>query len=128
MRKPAARNTYRTGFLHSRAWFARRDRWFREEVERHGQLRCEACLQVATNRQLELHHLDYSGVASVDGRWQAREPHEDLVALHPFCHELLHRLLDRDIVLSRHRSRRNGSLFAINRLQHKLASRSEDHA
>ena len=128
VRKPARRNIYRTGFLRSPVWFARRDRWFQEELEAHGNLWCAACLQSATRRQLELHHLDYSGVTFVDGRWHARERHYDLVALHPVCHELLHRLLDRDDVLAHHRSRRNGSLFAISRLQHKLAPLAEDGA
>ena len=127
-RKPAKRNTYRTGFLRSPVWFARRDEWFQRELDLHGQLHCAACLGPATKRQLELHHLDYAGVVFVGGRWRALERHDDLVALHPFCHELLHRLLDRDIVMSHHRSRRNGSLLAIGRLQRKLAPREEGPA
>lgn len=125
-RKPAIHNTYRTGFLRSPVWFARRDRWFRVALDRQGELRCAACLQTATKRQLELHHLDYTGVTFSEGRWHAREQHDDLVALHPYCHELLHRLIDRDVVLSRHRNRRNGSLLALSRLQHKLAQRRRE--
>jgi len=128
VRKPAGGNRYRAGFLRSPVWFARRDRWFSQEVDRTGELRCAACLQVAHARKLELHHLDYAGVTFVNGRWHARERHDDLVALHPYCHELLHRLIDRDVVLARHRSRRNGSLLAINSLQRKLASQGEESA
>ena len=47
--------------------------------------------------------------------------HGDLAALHPYCHELLHRLLERDTVLAKHRDRRTASLAAIERLRTKLA-------
>lgn len=56
---------------------------------------------------LQLHHLDYQGVIRSDGGWRASERHDDLVPLHPSCHESLHRLIERDTVLSRHRSRRD---------------------
>lgn len=111
---------YRTGYLRSPMWFARRDQWFREEQQHRGDLKCMACGQQATTRQLDLHHLDYEGVIKVDGSWRARERHEDLLPLHPHCHELLHRLIDRDPVLSRHRTRRDASNLALHQLQLKL--------
>ena len=43
-RRPARDNTYRTNYLHSGAWFARRDRWFLEEGSRNGTIRCALCL------------------------------------------------------------------------------------
>ncbi len=116
-RKPSFGNEYRTGFLRSPVWFARRDRWFREEVQRHGSLVCLVCGQTATARTLELHHLDYRRVTFSDGRWHARERHDDLVSLHAGCHERLHRLIERDVVLSRHRRRRDASMIAIAKLR-----------
>ena len=124
-RRPGFLNVYRTGFLHSPAWFARRDRWFTEQATMNQPLTCAGCGQPATKSQLELHHLSYAGMISQAGRWYAREPHEDLIPLHPYCHELLHRLLDRDIVLSRHRTRRDATWLALQRLRPKLAPTQE---
>lgn len=111
---------YRSDFLRSPAWFARRDRWFRAHAHTGIPLTCMACGRGATPAQLELHHADYHGVSQVDGQWRARERHRDLVPLHPGCHELLHRLIDRDTVLSRGRDRRTASTLALARLHTKL--------
>ncbi|MCR2811302.1 MULTISPECIES: hypothetical protein [unclassified Microbacterium] len=124
-RRPGFLNLYRDGFLHSPVWFARRDRWFRDELATGRPLQCAACGQPAGKTQLELHHLDYAGMVIDNGRWQAGEAHEDLVPMHPYCHELLHRLIDRDTVLSRHRTRRAASHLALERLRHKLAPPQE---
>jgi hypothetical protein len=118
-------NIYRSEFLHSRAWFARRDRWFTEQSAHAGAVVCAACGQPGTRDTLELHHLDYAGVVTRDGRWCALEAHEDLVALHPYCHDLLHRLIDRDTVLSRHRTRRDATRIALDRLRTKLTESKE---
>lgn len=120
-RKPLRANAYRSTFLRSRAWFARRNRWFIEEESLGGALSCAGCGREATKRELELHHLDYAGVVCEGGRWKALEPHSALVPLHPYCHDLLHRLIDRDQVLSRNRSRQAASEFALARLRAKLA-------
>ncbi len=120
IRKPRRINSYRRGYLRSPAWFARRDQWFRDEQRRTGTVACAACLVDGTARTLELHHLDYSGVERTDAGWRAQEAHSDLVAVHPYCHELLHRLLDRDRVLARHRDRRTASLSALLHLRRKL--------
>ena len=121
-RRPATTNrAYRTGYLRSPAWFARRDRWFRAHARTGIPLTCEACGHAATPAQLELHHTDYRGVYNEGGQWRAREEHVDLVPLHPGCHELLHRLIDRDTVLSRGRDRRTASAVALDRLRAKLA-------
>jgi 5-methylcytosine-specific restriction enzyme A len=120
-RRPGLFNLYRGEFLRSRIWFARRDRWFAEENARGRLLHCAGCVQPATKTELELHHLDYAGVLLEQGRWTAREAHEDLVPMHPYCHELLHRLIDRDAVLSRNRTRRAASHQALQRLRLKLA-------
>lgn len=104
-RRAAHANRYRTGYLRSRQWFARRDRWFRE----HGSLRCAGCDREATRSQVELHHLSYEGVHYANGGWSAQEAHDDLWPMHPACHELLHRIIDKDPVLARHRNRQQAS-------------------
>ncbi|WP_164861434.1 HNH endonuclease signature motif containing protein [Microbacterium sp. CPCC 204701] len=114
------RNAYRAEFLRSPEWFARRSRWFRKQVRLRRPLVCAACGRLAASRELELHHLDYSGVRFVKGGWRAFERHDDLVPLHPHCHDLLHRLIDRDHVLAFHRSRRAASGIALQRLRARL--------
>lgn len=118
-RRTGLKNLYRDEFLRSPAWFARRDRWFRANIA-DGAVSCAACGVAALKGKLELHHRDYAGVRIVQGVWQAWEDDEDLIALHPNCHELLHRLIDRDVVLARHRSRRDASDHALRMLQLKL--------
>ena len=112
-RKPAVGNRYRTGYLQSVPWFRRRARWFAEQTARTGELRCLVCWAPATRRQLELHHLDYTRVTQTGSRWSAGEEHEDLCAMHPACHELVHRILDVDPVLRRHRTRPVATVQAI---------------
>ncbi|MDL9978616.1 hypothetical protein [Microbacterium candidum] len=124
-RRSGLRNSYRSEFLRSPAWFARRDRWFRKQQRLGRPLACAACGRAASKDQLELHHLDYRGVIRADGTWRAFERHADLVPLHPYCHELLHRLIDRDAVLARHRSRRDASSLALERLRVKLTTFEE---
>lgn len=120
-RRPATTSrSYRSGYLKSPAWFARRDRWFRAHARTSIPLTCHACGRAAIPADLELHHTDYQGVYKEGGQWRAREPHADLVPLHPGCHELLHRLIDRDAVLSRGRDRRTASALALDRLRAKL--------
>lgn len=120
-RTPLRANAYRSTFLRSRAWFARRDAWFAQASMTTHPLACVACGIPATKRDLELHHLDYAGVQQLeDGRWVARESDGDLIPLHPYCHELLHRLIDRDAVLSRHRTRRAASELALDALRRIL--------
>lgn len=118
-RRTGLKNLYRDEFLHSRAWFARRERWFRDHTNT-GQVPCAACGIPGSKAQLELHHLDYRGVRIIRGEWQAWEDDDDLIALHPYCHELLHRLVDRDIILASHRTRRQASAHALQVLQVKL--------
>ena len=60
------------------------------------------------------------GVRFVDGSWRAFERHDDLVPMHPYCHGLLHRLIDRDRVLSHHRGRRVASAMALGILQRRM--------
>jgi len=119
-RKTGARNSYRADFLRSPAWFARRARWFRRQERMRRSLLCAGCGHPATPEQLELHHLDYAGVRFASGAWRAFERHDDLVPLHPYCHDLLHRLIDRDRVLAYHRARRVASVIALERLRIKL--------
>lgn len=111
---------YRTGYLRSTAWFARRDRWFVEETARRSAVRCCICNGLGTKSSLELHHIDYVGVEETPAGWVAAESHEDLVAAHPRCHEWIHRLLDRDEVLGQLMSRRSANLQAISRLRSKV--------
>lgn len=120
-RTPLHASAYRSRFLRSRAWFARRDAWFAHATTEPLPLTCVACGIPATKRDLELHHLDYAGVQQFgDGSWVARESDGDLIPLHPYCHELLHRLIDRDAVLSRHRTRRVASELALDALRRTL--------
>lgn len=115
-------NTYRTGYLRSRTWFQRRDQWFADERAHGAVISCAACGREAKPSQLELHHNDYRGVIRTERGWVSRESHRDLVPLHPLCHELLHRLLERDRVLGRMRTRRDASTLALVRLRQKLSS------
>ncbi|WP_019181137.1 hypothetical protein [Microbacterium yannicii] len=116
-RRPALFNVYRNEFLRSPAWFARRDRWFTHHATLSERLTCAGCGRTATRAELELHHLDYRGVRLDDGRWRAGEADEDLVAMHPYCHDLLHRLIDRDALLARGRTRRTANHLALQRLR-----------
>jgi 5-methylcytosine-specific restriction protein A len=119
-RRSGYHNAYRAQYLCSPAWHARRDRWFASEHRRSRPLVCHGCALPATREQVELHHLSYLGVIRRDGGWHAAERHEDLIPLHPYCHDLLHRLIDRDAVLSRGRDRHVASLMALARLRKKL--------
>ncbi|MGC5225224.1 hypothetical protein ACPW96_21855 [Micromonospora sp. DT81.3] len=120
-RRPGIFNLYRSEYLRSRAWFARRDRWFAEERAAGRLLECAGCGRPADKSHLELHHLDYAGMLDGKGNFTASEPHEDLVPMHAYCHELLHRLIDRDAVVARNRTRRAASHEALQRLRQKLA-------
>ena len=124
-RRPERQTPYRSDFLRSPAWFARRERWFRKQQRTGRPLLCAGCWRPASKDQLELHHLDYAGVHFTDGGWRAFERHDDLVPLHPYCHDLLHRLIDRDVVLARYRSRRDASTFALERLRTGLVDSEE---
>ena len=112
-RKSPVGNRYRSDYLKSVPWFRRRDQWFTEQATRTTELRCVVCLRPATRRQLDLHHLDYCRVTRVGSRWAAGEVHEDLCAMHPACHDLVHRVLDTDAVLRAHRTRPVATVHAI---------------
>ena len=119
-RRPARGNPYRTEFLASPAWHTRRAYWFRREANLGHPLACAACGQAAVPAELELHHRTYAGVLLENGVWRAFERHDDLIPLHPYCHELLHRLLDRDTILARHRDRHTATEHALTRLRTAL--------
>ena len=124
-RKPGIRGDYRSEFLHSPAWLARRARWFRKQERLGRPLACAGCGQAARMTELELHHLDYSGVKSRDGSWRAFERHDDLQPLHAFCHSALHRIIEHDRVLSYHRSRRVASAMALKILRSRFVGHEE---
>lgn len=124
-RKSGLKAPYDQGFLRSRAWHARRARWFAEQQRRGIALACAACLDPGTPSTLELHHLDYAGVTIRGGYFQAAEPHADLIPLHPYCHDLLHRLIDRDRVLTHHRTRRDATALALAALQRELTRKEQ---
>lgn len=124
-RRPGLMNLYRSEFLRSKAWFARRDRWFTDQTAIGDPLACAGCGRAALKGELELHHVDYARVQLEDGRWRARERHDDLVAMHSYCHDLLHRLIDRDVVLSQHRTRRDATHLALAHLNRTLAATQE---
>lgn len=118
-RRPTPGTPYRHGFLSSPAWHARRARWFTKQ-QRIAPLACKACGIAATASCLELHHLNYDGVTYVDGSWRAFEKHADLLPLHPYCHDLLHRLIDRDDVLAHGRDRATATAIALEHLRFAL--------
>jgi len=124
-RKSGRGNRYRSGYLLSVEWFMRRDLWFQVEQRHRGALACAGCGRLAARRDLELHHIDYRGVVQRGGRWLACESHDDLTALHPRCHELLHRLIDRDRVLRYHRSRQAATAIALRRLRASIGGGSD---
>jgi hypothetical protein len=64
-------------------------------------------------------------VTEVGGAWRAFERHDDLVPMHPSCHDLVHRLIDRDTVLSRQRTRRDATDIAIASVRDALLRRGE---
>lgn len=112
-----------SGYLRSTAWFRRRDQWFAEELVRSGKLRCGVCMKPSKKRELELHHLDYAGVVELpDGEWVAGEKHEDLVGLHPRCHEWVHQALDADAAAGAAMNRRAANERVIARLRSKIIS------
>ena len=83
------------------------------------------CGELAPSALLELHHLDYGGVTIVGNHWRAFERHDDLVAMHPSCHDLVHRLIDRDTVLAHQRTRRDATAIAIVRVREALITQRE---
>lgn len=120
-RKPTAKaQDYRSGYLRSTVWFARRDRWIDAELKRSGHLVCTVCQGDVERRKIEIHHLSYDGVERLADGWSAREEHEDLVGLHVRCHEWLHRVLDNDAALRRMPDRRIANRIAIARLRARL--------
>lgn len=111
--------TYRAGYLKSDAWHARRSRFFKENRER-GRY-CAVCRGTGTAREFELHHLSYRGVSRTDdGRWRAYERDEDLMPMHPACHAAVHRVIERDEVLSDLYSRKAATQHAIARVRARL--------
>lgn len=103
---------YRTGYLRSGAWFARRDAFFATRAH----CRCVVCARAtqAPVRELELHHISYDRVIHrPDGTWLAGETDADLLPMHPVCHEAVHRVLERDRMLRGLVSRIEGTRRAI---------------
>lgn len=121
-RRPGGGNTYRSGYLKSRAWHTRRDRWFTEQLAATGRITCAVTGQPGSKRTLQLHHVDYSGVDHGPAGWIANEAHGDLIALRPDVHEALHRLLDTDQVLKKNLSRRAANTAAIRKLRARVQS------
>jgi hypothetical protein len=78
-------------------------------------------MKASRKRDLELHHLDYTGVVQApNGRWVAGEAHEDLVCVHPRCHEWIHRALDNDPAAGAAIDRRTANLRVISLLRRKI--------
>lgn len=121
-RRSRATGRYRVGYLQSRAWMRRRNRWLTEQEQRTGTLRCVVCWRATSRRDLELHHLDYRNVVRLRRGWVARERHEDLCSMHAGCHELVHRILDADTVLRSHRRRPVATVLAIRIARQRLTA------
>lgn len=121
-KRPAQAAAYRSGYLRSAAWLARRDAWLRHEEEGAGGLACGVCLGPLERKSAELHHLDYAGVRLSDTGWKAGEAHADLIACHRRCHEMLHILLDRDQAVGMAATRHAANERAIAGVRRKLAA------
>lgn len=116
-----AERRYVTDYLRSISWYRRRDQWFEDEQQRTGGLECAVCMKPSRKRDLELHHLDYSGVVEKrQGGWIAGEKHEDLVGVHPRCHEWIHQALDDDAAAGAAMTRRVANERVISRLRSKI--------
>ncbi len=110
-------------YLRSAAWRRRREAWIAGHVDEWATVPCAVCLIRLSAREVDLHHLDYSGVVELaGGRWEARERDDDLVAMCRLHHDELHQLLDRDRGWSL-MSRREASRQVIGRLRAALAAR-----
>lgn len=120
-RKPTTGNNYRSGYLQSKAWFARRDAYFKAHQD-------AACAVTGKrpkhpSRELELHHVTYDGVVQrPDGSWVAGEKDTDLVPMYPACHEAVHRLLDQDRALRGLVSRQVATERAIQAVRQQLVN------
>jgi 5-methylcytosine-specific restriction protein A len=124
-RKGSVFNLYRSQYLRSPAWFARRDRWFDEQRATGVPLACVCCARPGSKAELELHHVDYDRLAINGSGFSAQETHEDLLPMHPYCHELLHRLIERDAVLAYHRTRRDATYLGLEALRSTLSAVTE---
>ena len=84
-------------YLASRAWRARKHRWFRDRRAEGYEPGCVICqLSLAELGALDLHHMNYDGVTQhSDGTWSANEADQDLMPMCRHHHELLHRAMDR---------------------------------
>lgn len=112
---------YVTGYLTSTVWYRRRDKWFSDELARVGHIACAVCMKQSPKRELELHHLDYTGVIEkTEGGWIAGERHIDMVAVHPRCHEWVHKALDEDAAAGAAMTRRAANERVIARLRSKI--------
>lgn len=113
---------YREGYTRSRAWFMRRDAFLDMVLERDGFIACACCLDVRQKENIQVHHLDYTGVVQLEsGRWVAREADDDLLPMCEWCHEEVHKVMDADMGWSQW-SRRDATREIVARIQRRLAA------
>ncbi|MFF5862493.1 hypothetical protein, partial [Micrococcus luteus] len=83
-------------YLRSQAWGYRRVRWFADCRQAGQEPACQVCgITLTQAGTLDLHHVSYKGVGQdEEGRWQAREAHNDLMPLCRDHHQRLHQIMD----------------------------------
>ena len=83
-------------YLRSQAWGYRRVRWFADCRQAGQEPACQVCgITLTQAGTLDLHHVSYTGVGQdEEGRWQAREAHNDLMPLCRDHHQRLHQIMD----------------------------------
>lgn len=110
---------YRSGYLGSEAWAARRRAYYGGVWSRGFVAMCQVCGKTgADGVSLHLHHLSYEGVRrGADGVWVAGEKDEDLLPLCETDHESLHKILDDFSSGYRGWSRRAASLRIVQQLR-----------
>lgn len=89
---------YSRGYLKSPAWHERRRQWFEDCRQAGFEPVCQVCeMTKAQLGGLDLHHLSYEGVSRElrTRRWVAAEDDADLMPMCRWCHQDLHRIMDR---------------------------------
>lgn len=120
----AKRGEYIAGYLRSGAWRARRRRYFVDRRAAEGAVTCPGCDDPLADRTADVHHLSYDGVVKrEDGVWVSGEKDEDLLAMCRWCHERVHKLLDRDRGWSS-RDRRDATWAVIRVIHQQLQVRA----
>lgn len=107
------------GYLRSRAWGWRRQRWFRDCRARGAEPACQVCeVRLEDVGSLDLHHVSYDGVTKDNrGQWVASEADDDLMPLCRTHHNKLHQIIDEHGRDYQGWNRRRASVVILGRLR-----------